>query len=153
MHYYHLSTKLREGNAFSCVCLSFCLSTGGGQGPFNPHDCTPPPNLYRTLSPPRHVQLVQFGIHCTGTPPYGRVQTCSTWTSLYRGPLLLDMFKLVHYKTRTVGEWTVDIRLKYLLLSTVLASHFPNTSKDSCPRINRTNRFYYEKGSNCDNRI
>ena len=27
--YYHLPTKLQDGNVFSNVCLSFCLSTGG----------------------------------------------------------------------------------------------------------------------------
>ena len=28
--FYRPPTELREGNVFSCVCQSFCLSTGGG---------------------------------------------------------------------------------------------------------------------------
>ena len=32
------------------------------------------------------------------------VETCSTWTSLYRDPLPPDMFKLIHYAARTVEK-------------------------------------------------
>ena len=61
---------------------------------------------------PHMFKLVQLGSHCTGTPRH--IQTCSTWTSLYRDPL--DIFKLVHYEPCTVYKWAVGISLECFLV-------------------------------------
>ena len=62
-------TACQQSGVFSWVCLLFCLSTGGWGVPVQ----GPSPLLL-----------------CTGLWPLPRhVQTCSTWTSLYRTPPLL----------------------------------------------------------------
>ena len=69
----HTSQRIGEGNVFSRVCLSGILSKGAG-GP-----CTG----YRLLPYAGHwLQSVQIW-----DPTAGHVQTCSTWTSLYRAPI------------------------------------------------------------------
>ena len=81
--FYHLPTKLHEGNVFSHVCLSFCHSVhrgshvthGPAQGPLCPGPLPP----------------------CTWTPP--------------------DIFKLVHYETRMVGQRAIRILLECFLVT------------------------------------
>ena len=96
---YRSPTKLGKGNVFSCVCLSFCLFTGGPyKGPW-------------PLSPPHH----------TGTPSTPtlsqHIQICGTWTSPYRDPPppSLEMFKFVCCVAHTFfSKQAVGIRLKCL---------------------------------------
>ena len=69
--YYGPPMKLWEGNVFSRVCHS----VGGEEGLL----CTgpqPPPPIQRPSPAPTPL--------CTGYKPPGHVQTCSTWTSLYK---------------------------------------------------------------------
>ena len=86
---YHLRTKLREGNAFSHVCLSVCLLSGEkGGGPM-----WPLPMMHWTLD--LTVQLLAPPPSIQGFPwSQSHVQTCSTWTSPSRRTS--DMLKLVH---------------------------------------------------------
>ena len=84
--YYRTPTKLWEDNAFSHVCLSLCSQTGGDP-------CTGPN--------PSIPDLFILDLTVQGSP--GHVQTCSTWTSLYRDPP--DMFKLVHWHGLSAIGW------------------------------------------------
>ena len=80
--------------------------------------CSTWTSLYRALSPDT-FKLVQHGPHCTGTSPHTHsnlynmdltiqcplprhIQTCSTWTSLYRD-LSQDTFKLVQHGPHCTG--------------------------------------------------
>ena len=77
-------TKLRECNVFSCVCLSVHSGSPCGDYPW----C--------------------IGNHCTGIPPDLHVQTCLTWTSLYRDPTsqtCSNLFIMKHIRLAS-GRWT-----------------------------------------------
>ena len=67
--FYCWPTKLRKGNVFICVCLSLILSRGGVPCDHYPW-CIGP---HDTITP--HAPLQPH-------PKY--IQTCSTWTSLYK---------------------------------------------------------------------
>ena len=88
--YYGPPTKLREGNIFSCVCPSVILFTGGFLYRSLPHPCIgcwPP--LYGAQ--PCTLFPRPLGYHRAGTPT-----------------LPLDMFKLVYYEARPVGQFAFD---------------------------------------------
>ena len=85
-HCYRLPTKLREGNVFSHVCLSFCSQVAG-----SPHPSSPVQGF--SLAPPRHLQL---------RPHYTRIP--------------IPPFKFVPYKAQTVGKRAVNTLLKCLLV-------------------------------------
>ena len=110
VHYYHPTTKLLDGNDLNCLCLSFCLWVPV-QGPGQPLCTTSRPSVPLSL--------------CTWSQPLRHVQTCSTWTSMYKDPpdqtcsnlfiLDLTMFKFVTSQYTIYGKWAVGIRLKCLL--------------------------------------
>ena len=117
LHLYHLSTKLRE--VFSRVCLSGDQQgiyrgsnvtithnaldlTVQRLYPSRPQSLGCWTSLYRDANGPtphcKGMVLPWYcpsppciGPHCTRTQasPPGHVRTCSTWTSLYRNPLLV----------------------------------------------------------------
>ena len=89
---YRSQTKLREDNVFNRVGLSVCLFTG-------------------------EVVLVQGSAHFLPDPPSFHTHTvtwpCPLYMTLVRSlfvqsssssPTNLDIFKLVHYETWTIGE-------------------------------------------------
>ena len=84
-------SKLREGNVFSCVFLSFCWAGFHSTGP----------------------QLRSPSVRTLAHP-----QTCSNLFNLdltVQVPTPLDMFNLVQYKTRTVDKRAVDMLLNDFL--------------------------------------
>ena len=91
--FYHPPTKLREGNIFSRVCLSFCPQgsphTGPRPWPWPPAITTP----YRDFPWPCPPPPLQY----TVTPHP-------------------DIFEVVYYVACTLGKQALDIRLKYLLV-------------------------------------
>ena len=103
-----------EGNVFSRVYLSIILTTGGPYtAPWLHHTGT------SSVRPPPIMQAYPLALLHPSTfrdppPP----QTCSTWASLL-SPFpthYVQTCKLVRYEARTVSKWTVDIRLKCLLV-------------------------------------
>ena len=86
-------TKLREGNVFSHICWSFA-----------------PLRVHVTIN---HdvLDLIIQGLTLYRVLLTRHIHTCSTWTSLYGNPPL-HMFKLVHYKVRTVDKRVIGILLE-----------------------------------------
>ena len=108
--FYLPPSKLRKGNVFSLVCLSFCHQGGHCTEPWHtpPHTGpSPGPILYAVpfqchLPPPPDIfKLVQLGPHCSRPSP-----------TLYAQPPSQDIFKLVHYEAQTVCKGVVDITSK-----------------------------------------
>ena len=96
-HYSHIFTaRLRSGQShvFSRVCLSVCLSVHRGSHVTITHDalcltthldeplsmCAP----IKAPMPVRNIHGVFILFSLYNTP--GHVQTCATWTSMYRNP-------------------------------------------------------------------
>ena len=106
--FYLPPTKFRVGNVFSHVCLSFCLQWVWGGGVLTVQGSgSSSPSPYRVLAPAFTLVRVPALDPCLH--PSGHVQTCSTWTTLYRySPP--DMFKFVHKKH--VGKRVVGILLE-----------------------------------------
>ena len=76
------------------------------------------------VRPSSHTKICQ-GHHCTGTPQIqapptpGHVQTCSTWTMLYRTP---DMYKLIPNKMILKNVWLAS-RLFAPYWNVILLAH------------------------------
>ena len=56
LYFYHSPEKLREGNVFSRVCLSVCLSTWGGGGPMRLLPMMHWTSLYRAPTHPHRTR-------------------------------------------------------------------------------------------------
>ena len=87
--------KMRDGNVFSHVCLSFSSRGVPVQGP---------------NSPSVQVLLANSSPSVQGLSPPAPT----------RPP---DMFKLVHYEAQTVDKWVVGIQLKCLLVHYLFANN------------------------------
>ena len=96
---YRPSTKLLKGNVFSRVyaCLCLCVSQGSmwslsmmhWTSPYSDPSPPPPPPPWHGISLYRNPLSLDMRPPCSwtpgcSTPPPRHVQTCSTWTSLYR---------------------------------------------------------------------
>ena len=88
---YRPPTKLREGNVFSRVCLSSCLSVyRRGLHEIITHDAIGQSQVVSVIlsrSCPRHVQLVYLDFTIHGTPPSWTCSNLFTWTSPHKPPL------------------------------------------------------------------
>ena len=101
--YYHLPTKLREGNVFICVCV--CLfhdsldPTIQALPPPNTGNAPPGPQTWEltTQGHPDMFKFVHFGPQYTAPP----------------SP---DMITLIHYETCTVSKQAVCVLLEYFLV-------------------------------------
>ena len=106
VNWYIITVLQRSCGKVMFSIISVCLSTGDS-----------PCDHYLWCIEPHH----------TGTPlipaprpcPSGYIQTCSTWTSLYRDPAP-DMFKPVYFETRMFGMRAVGILVECFLVISVL---------------------------------
>ena len=144
---YYPPTKLREGNVYSHVCLSFILSTDGvgshvtsDYWPWcigSHYTCTPSPDI---------EHLCTYPTPPCPTSPLGYVQTCSTWIILYRDPTsraysILFIMKHVRLTSgRFASYWNAFLfTCNFELINFTCQMHSeleePLTSKGKCPTL------------------